>query len=379
MGDLYPDYYSSFVSYSDGSAYAYNANGAMTSDPDKGARYAYNLFGMPSQVKVPAILGTIDYKYSATGERLEVSYKWHSGLSLDPQENVNRPTYTATNSSRLRQYAGNKVYENGSLKRILLDNGYIEGGIYYFYLRDHLGNNSVVAKANGQVVQRNHYYPYGKVIGNGESWGQVAQPYKFGGKEEETMFGLELYDFHARQMDRRIPGFLTVDPLAEKYYSWSPYVYCAGNPINNVDPSGEDYWITNDPVQIRAFLNSVGNGNSQFDFSKNWTHLTDAEFASSLSYNDESGKYYMSYGTVENGEVVINSKSFDANVTPVSFDGSGYPGAYVYQYGGNSNWYYYSYANLKDFAFGIDYIAPFDPSVYGSWSVNSSGRITGKI
>jgi len=29
-----------------------------------------------------------------------------------------------------------------------------------------------------------------------------------------------------------------MDPLAEKYYSISPYVYCLDNPINRFDPDG---------------------------------------------------------------------------------------------------------------------------------------------
>lgn len=32
--------------------------------------------------------------------------------------------------------------------------------------------------------------------------------------------------------------FLTVDPLAEKYYSWSPYVYVMNNPLKYIDPDG---------------------------------------------------------------------------------------------------------------------------------------------
>ncbi|MBP1618714.1 MAG: hypothetical protein H6Q14_2541 [Bacteroidetes bacterium] len=242
--DSYSDYTSGFVSYSD-SSYAYNANGSMSYDPDKGVNYAYDALGMPSQVNVPAILGTIGYKYSAMGERLEASYKWHSGLSLDPLENVSRPTYTATNSSKLRQYVGNKIYENGSLKRILFDNGYIEDGIYYFYLRDHLGNNCVVGSNQGAMKQWAHYFPYGKPIAS-ENYNPSAQPYKFGGKEQEAMFGLDLYDFHARQMDSRVGSFLTVDPLAEKRPWLSPYVYCSNNPIKFIDPDGRREWPINE-------------------------------------------------------------------------------------------------------------------------------------
>lgn len=32
-------------------------------------------------------------------------------------------------------------------------------------------------------------------------------------------------------------------PMAEKYYNISPYAYCTGNPILNIDPNGEEIWI----------------------------------------------------------------------------------------------------------------------------------------
>jgi hypothetical protein len=139
--------------------------------------------------------------------------------------------------------------------------------------------------------------------------------------------------------------------------------------VTNVDPSGEDYWSTNDPEQIRAFLNTLGSGGTQFDFSNGWNHATDAEFASNLSYNDETGKYYMSYGTVENGEVTINSKSFDANITPVSFSGEGYPGAFVYK-PRSGFWDYLG------FYIGTGSDTYFDGFL--TWNVNTSGRITFK-
>ena len=36
-----------------------------------------------------------------------------------------------------------------------------------------------------------------------------------------------------------------MDPLCEKYYSISPYAYCAGNPVNLVDPEGMKIFIKN--------------------------------------------------------------------------------------------------------------------------------------
>ena len=36
--------------------------------------------------------------------------------------------------------------------------------------------------------------------------------------------------------------FLTIDPLAEKYYSVSPYAYCNNNPVNLVDPNGMEWF-----------------------------------------------------------------------------------------------------------------------------------------
>ena len=47
--------------------------------------------------------------------------------------------------------------------------------------------------------------------------------------------------FGARYYDSDLSGlFLSVDPMADKYPSISPYAYCAWNPVKLVDPNGED-------------------------------------------------------------------------------------------------------------------------------------------
>jgi len=139
---------------------------------------------------------------------------------------------------KVTDYAGNKIYENGQLKRVLVDGGYIEDSIYHFYLKDHLGNNRVVVNQNDSIVQRNHYYPFGMEFADNSG---DDQPYKYNGKELDKMHGLNMYDYSARQtMPDAGNRFTSVDPHAENYYNISPYVYAANNPIRVIDPTGMD-------------------------------------------------------------------------------------------------------------------------------------------
>ena len=67
-----------------------------------------------------------------------------------------------------------------------------------------------------------------------------SYPFVFTGKErdEETGYGY----FGARYMDHELTAmWLSVDPMADKYPSISPYAYCAWNPIKLVDPDGRDF------------------------------------------------------------------------------------------------------------------------------------------
>ena len=64
--------------------------------------------------------------------------------------------------------------------------------------------------------------------------------FTFTGKEldEETGYGY----FGARYMDHELmTGWLSVDPMADKYPSLSPYNYCAWNPMKLVDLDGREW------------------------------------------------------------------------------------------------------------------------------------------
>ena len=65
--------------------------------------------------------------------------------------------------------------------------------------------------------------------------------FTFTGKEKDAETGYGY--FGARYMDHELMTmWLSVDPMADKYPSISPYAYCAWNPIRLVDPDGRDVW-----------------------------------------------------------------------------------------------------------------------------------------
>ena len=68
---------------------------------------------------------------------------------------------------------------------------------------------------------------------------QGVQPYKYGAKELDRQNGLDWYDSQARMYDPVLGRTPTMDPKAEDYAPISPYAWCAGNPVRNIDPDGK--------------------------------------------------------------------------------------------------------------------------------------------
>ena len=235
-----------FKDYTKGNGveYIYNRNGAMTKDLNKGiSAITYNSLNLPQTVDIKnkTVEGRNEYTYSASGAKLRAVQRWNPGYSTTPvigsAIDVNALSQTET-----MDYAGNIIYENQGLKRILVDGGYNEAGNYYFYIRDHLGNNRVVINQYGDIVQSTQYYPFGNSFAEGT--GQSDQPYKYNDKELDTRNGLNMYDYSARW--KYDWNFSTVDPLAEKKPWLSPYIYARNNPLRFIDPDGRDEWEINE-------------------------------------------------------------------------------------------------------------------------------------
>ena len=221
--------------------YNYDSNGNLTKDLNKGiTNISYNCLNLPSVVTF-SDGSTVTYTYAAGGTKLKTVHKTGS-------------TTTTTD------YCGNVVYENGVQKLLLTDEGYVtlSDNKYHYYLKDHQGNNRVVINQSGTVEETNHYYPFGGVFA---SAGNV-QPYKYNGKEYDGKKGLNWYDYGARMYDAALGRFMTVDPLAEKYYPMSPYGYCLNNPIKFIDADGRLPRIYIERKGFGHAFVTVGNGDN---------------------------------------------------------------------------------------------------------------------
>ena len=111
---------------------------------------------------------------------------------------------------------------------------------FYYYNKDHLGNNREVIDFGGKICQVINYYPFGIPFSDQSTTLQADfQPYKYNGKEFDMMHGLNTYDYGARQYNPIVPTWDRIDPLCENFGYMSPYNYCLDNPVNTTDQDGE--------------------------------------------------------------------------------------------------------------------------------------------
>uniref|UniRef100_UPI002616A91C RHS repeat domain-containing protein n=1 Tax=Flavobacterium sp. TaxID=239 RepID=UPI002616A91C len=195
--------------------------------------------------------GRIRYTYDALGVKVRKEV-----------DDVNGTTTT--------DYLDGFQYKNDALQFFPTAEGYVEfkepGRLFYVYnYTDHLGNVRMSYTDNGvavpKILEENHYYPFGLKHENyaseiferiKETNGElfVIQPterrewqYKYNGKEWQDELGLNFYDYGARNYDAAIGRWMNVDNMAEKYYEWSPFNYAINNPVNVIDPDGNDIYL----------------------------------------------------------------------------------------------------------------------------------------
>ena len=267
--------------------------GNQLSDTRKGLQFSYNLLNLPSKVEGSVGSGnaglTLSYGYLSDGTKTSALLADGDGLKYrgnfvyevtaepvdwydDMGNHITDPNLWESLAS-IAWSEGRIVFDNPFI--VAVDEPVIDGGMSAgllahdpvdepvdslvdlgllarmhdeWHVKDHLGNVRAVVSLSdgGTVIERNEYLPFGTRIPG--SIQAADNRYRFAGKEEQR-FGYDIFtgaykrdlallDFGARYYDPFTARWTTRDPLAGKYHSLSPYSYCAGNPVNLVDPDG---------------------------------------------------------------------------------------------------------------------------------------------
>ena len=202
-------------------------------------------------------------------------------------------------------YLGSLVYgsRNGDLS---LESAAFNGGRFivtsngiesHYFVTDHLGSMRAVVNNDGEVIERNDYYPFGLRWNAGEL---SDNRYRYNGKETQSFVDVPYTDYGARMLDSKYRlGWNGNDPLAEATPGFSPFAFCGNNPINRVDPNGMwvetyDAWTTNDPAEIAAIMaylddNSEPESSENLDDNSEWIIKEDRGIY--RMYNPTTGEY----------------------------------------------------------------------------------------
>ncbi|WP_449400989.1 DUF4329 domain-containing protein [Chryseobacterium wanjuense] len=182
---------------------------------------------------------------------------------------------------------------------------------YIYQYKDHLGNIRVSYGRNSagalEIVDNNDFYPFGmNHLKTGTAYfGQGSyKNYKMQGQElQETGF----YAYKWRNYMPDVGRFFNVDPLAEKYPTWAPYVFSGNRVIDARELEGlEPHVLFNTRENAAANFGQQYNGKSI---------LQKREYAAIIYFRVVEGKKYYAYNQPSRGSAHgVTDEEFNQSV-----------------------------------------------------------------
>ena len=257
-------------------SYYYDNAGSLTRDVLRNITIHNDINGNPDFITFGGG-SEIESGYTTGGQKLWTVHRTAAGfIPSDVLSDPNKPKptpeigntpsqysrlsdYLIQNVGVTRYYDGYEFYDRNLTEgKFYFSNGYVsfhsDGSFdYSAIITDYRGSTRVVMTfdstlSTSNIVHANSYYPSGALVTDVQTSFQLGstsggvQTHKFLGKELDRMYGLDWYDLGVRRYDAAAETFWSMDPLCEKYYHINPYAYCAGDPVNYVDPDGRDWY-----------------------------------------------------------------------------------------------------------------------------------------
>jgi RHS repeat-associated protein len=212
----------------------------ITPDAVTAQTFTYDLNGNTTSVG-PSGSPTVIYGWDAANRLISVTQG--SNVTTFDYDGLGRRAREKVNGTETRHWIwdGMRLCEerdaSNNVTKRFFDEGEQIAGTAYYATRDHLGSVRELSDSTGTLRARYDYDLYGLRSGNLVTTGAVASDFGFTGYQEFSTLGL--VGAPARFYNPLYGRWINRDPIQE---TGGPnlYGYVLGNPVNSVDPLGQD-------------------------------------------------------------------------------------------------------------------------------------------
>ena len=220
--------------------FAYDLNGNVSQESQKGWNYHYNSLNLTERVTDKRLNTLAAYRYLADGTKIGVRDAAGNGYeylgSLIYRRTPNGLEIESTD------FAGGRILKTSAKYDLR------------YFVRDYLGSVRAIVDGKGQRLEAIDYMPYGS------RWKDPMRlvtdnRFLYNGKEWQPTGELNVLDYGARHYDPELGRWFNPDPAMQFL---NPYTFCGNDPVNLVDLNGCEAttggFTLTDQGEIGAFL-----------------------------------------------------------------------------------------------------------------------------
>ncbi len=209
-----------------------------------GQSITYDAAGNPTSYLGNTLTWTMGRQLASFGSN---TYTYNEdGIRTSKTVNNVTTTYYLDGTNIIEQRTGDTVLHfyydsNGAIL------GFNDGQNRYYYSKNKMGDVLGIFDSFGNLIANYEYTPCGKIISiSGNTDIGNLNPFRYRGYYYDS--DIQMYYLQSRYYDPEIGRFINCDDAhnfgTDAAISYNPFVYCANDFINYIDPCGEDRYAT---------------------------------------------------------------------------------------------------------------------------------------